>query len=148
MRSVRWLVLTGLFVSTPAFAWTWFDNLPVVSVRINRSTNDVTSAVGYVEDIRMHKCGGGFTDYAVDQTIDLKNAFTKTVGTGDWCGVSVRWGSNVAITNGAWTVQYSELFTALPIDSKPATMNTALTPYDVSTPTFSGTAPRLYVTVN
>jgi hypothetical protein len=95
----------------------------------------------------MHKCAGGYTDFPVEQTVDLKNTFTKTVAGGDWCGVSVRWGSNVQITNGTWTVEYSEAYTAMAIDGNPAAENTTMTPYDVVNSPFSGGAPRLYMTL-
>lgn len=149
MRNGGWVAVVGLLVAVaPSAGWVWFDNpLPVVTLRINRASNDVTSAVGYVEAIRLHKCSGGFQDFAVEQTLDLKNTYTKTVGAGDWCGVSVRWGSNVEITNGSWTVEYSEPYTALALDGNPATENTTLTPYDVTHPAFSGGAPRLFLTM-
>ena len=72
---------------------------------------------------------------------------TVEVDSGAWCGASVRWGSAVTVSNGAWTVQYDETHTAVVIDENPEDTSAPLTPFTVVSGSFSGYAPRLYVTV-
>ncbi len=150
MRTVKWMSLVGGLVLSGG--WVWYDNpLPVVTIRVNRTANDITSAVGYVESVRLFQCNGGgsYQDFAINQTLNLATPYTLTAGTGDWCAASVRWGSEVVIKKGStWTVEYAEVATPFGLDANPADENSALTPYDVTAGTFSGGAPRLYFTMN
>lgn len=145
--ALRPLLLLGLAVATPAWAYVWFGNPSNVIVRIDRAAGDITSATGTLAAIRMHACGGGSTDFAVNQTLDLTTPYTRTVSPGAWCGVSAVWASEVEISNGSWTVVHDEALTSLEIEANPEQGSTAMTPFDVTAGTFSGFAPRLYFTV-
>jgi hypothetical protein len=118
-----------------------------VKLQVDRAAGDLTSAVGTLDAVRMHACGGGYTDFAVDEELDLTTQVTVTVSAGAWCGVSALWGSSLVISNGSWTVEYAEPYTSAVIDSNPEDTSVALTPVDVVSGTPSGLPPRLYVTV-
>jgi hypothetical protein len=141
------LSLGLLLVSSPAWAYVWFGNPPDVRIEIDRLEHDLVAATATVDAVRMHACGGGYTDYGVGQTLDLTSPVTLTVGTGAWCGASVVWGSAVTVTNGTWTVVYDDPYTSVAIDADPDTTAQPLTPFDVTSGTFSGYAPRLVLSI-
>lgn len=137
-----WFVLSSLF---PAHAWTWVGT-PVLTVMVDRPAHDLASGSAVLTKIRMHTCGGGYTDYSVGQTLDPTQPYSRSIGAGDWCGVTVVWGSDVEVSTTSATAVYDEPYTSAEIeDGDP--FSVAMTPYEVASGTWSGVAPRLYVLI-
>jgi hypothetical protein len=148
-RTVRWWVSAPVaFLSTSAWAYVWFGNPTNVVVRVDRPEEDVASALAVVTAVRMHACAGGYTDYPVGATVDLADPLEVEVDSGEWCGVSVRWGSELTVVGSGWTAVYDEPHTTLPVDENPEAVREALTPFTVAAGPFSGAPPRLQVTLD
>lgn len=139
------VALTALAGPVTAWGYVWFGNPQGVVVSIERPEDDLASATAAVTAVRMHACGGGYTDYPVGATLDLTDPITVEIDAGAWCGASVRWGSAVTVSNGSWTTSYTEPYTSVTIDEDPEDASVALTPFDVVSGSFSGNAPRLRI---
>jgi hypothetical protein len=133
-------------LATDASAYVYIGN-PIVTVVATRLQGDLTTTAGHLDTLRVHKCAGGYVDYEVDQTIDLVDGWTSTIAPGDYCGVSLHWGSSLEISNGSWTAEYDEPYTAFPVDGLDPVAQ-SLTPFTITSGTFSGNAPKLVVTVD
>lgn len=135
----------ALGISHTAQAWLFLGN-PKISIAVDRPEVDLVSATVVLDQVRVHKCGGGYTDYAVDETIDAVAGWDITVTGGDLCGVSFDWDSTMAIEGDDWALDYDEVRTSVTLDGS-TTVWTGLTPFTVTEGEFSGNPPRLYVTV-
>lgn len=135
----------ALGLSATANAWVYVGN-PKVSILVDRPAGDFVSGVVVLERVRIHKCGGGYIDHAVNETIDPVSGWDLAIDSGNYCGVSFDWDSTMTVEGDDWTVEYDEAVTSVTLDGT-ATVWTGLTPYTVTEGEYSGSPPRLYVTV-
>ncbi len=133
------------FILSQAHAYIFIGN-PGTTISVDPA-GGLTEAEATVDAIRVHKCGGGYTTFDIDETVDLIAGITIDIQPGDLCGVSVDWGSDVTFGTDAWSGTYDEPYTSVTLDGSPSTVSTALTPFEVTSGTFSGSPPRLVVTV-
>ncbi len=143
LRVAALLAVVSFSVSADAIQYMGNPELGIVATR---GLNDITSASAYVNSVRVHKCAGGYEEYAVNANVDFAAGWTKTIAPGDYCGVSVRYGTALSVTNGSWTVSYSEPHTSFTLDGGEAVYQ-ALTPFTSTQGTFSGGAPGLELTI-
>lgn len=136
-------VLVAAVAPSPGFV---FVGNPVAKLRIDRPAQDLASAEVTVERVRLHACGGGATDFWVEQEVDLTEELEVAVAAGDWCGLSVAWGGEGRIEGPSWVLSHDEPTTSVEIDSADP-VSAPLTPFTVVSGSFSGNAPRLYVRI-
>ncbi len=140
------VTLVLLLCSTQAHAWIYSGNHKV-SILVDRPEADLDAATVVLDRIRMHKCGGGYTDYEIDQSIDAASGWSTTVSGGSLCGISFDWDTDMLIDTQDWSATYSEYRTSQTLDGT-ETVWTALTPFTVTEGQFFGKAPRLYVSLD
>ena len=99
-----------------------------------------------VDYVRVHKCGGGYNQYDVSDTVDMVTGFTVDIDPGNLCGVSVKWDSDVDFGATGFDATYAESYTSVTLDGSPSTVWTGLTPFTVVSGEVPG-LPRLVVTV-
>jgi hypothetical protein len=130
-------------LATPSASANIYGGNPQLTVHVVRPQQDLTTADVTLGKIRMHACGGGYTDYSVGQSVDLVSGYTQAIGAGDWCGVTFFWDDTLLIDGwdqyGAFTVSYSQSSTYYQID--PAVSPVALTPNSVTNGTLYPTTP-------
>lgn len=143
LRVAVLLAVTTLPATTDAASY--FGN-PVLTVVATRTPDDLVSASAFVSTLRVHKCAGGYTDYAVNAEVDFTDGWSKTIAPGDYCGASLRYTGSMIITNGTWTTTYSEPHTSFTLDGG-ETVYQALTPFTNTLGSFSGGAPGLELTI-
>ena len=79
-----------LALASSAHAFVFIGN-PKLHLEVSRAEADLTGGDAYVDLVRVHACGGGYTDYAVEQWVDPTDGWDTTIAGGDswmWCWVS------------------------------------------------------------
>ena len=139
----------GTLFSANAQAWVFTGN-PSLNIWVDRSLNDLDTADVTVDSVRVHKCAGGYNSYDVDQTLDLTGTLTVNIADGDYCGVSVHYGTTMRIeqVSGGFVVDYEEASTSIELDGSAGTGSSALLPLDVISGPAGGGSPRIYVDIN
>ena len=144
------VLAVGVLIPANSDAWVFQGN-PGLSIWVDRSLNDLDSAEVTIDSVRVHKCAGGYNSYDVDQTLDLTGTLTVTIDAGDYCGVSVQYGTTMRIEqtgSAGFVVDYEEANTSIELDDASGTGSSALLPLDVIQGPAGGGAPRLYVDIN
>ncbi len=132
-----WLALS---LSLPARAVVYTGN-PDLGFRVDRPADDYVDGVVLLETIRVHHCGGGFTDVDVDLTIDPVAVTWVPIPAGNHCAVTWFWGSVLDVNGPSWTVRYAEATTTVTLAADIAPK--ALTPWSVVSGSPSGGGPWL-----
>jgi hypothetical protein len=144
------LLASHLLVSD-AHASVYVGN-PALWVHVDRPAHDFTTADVLLEGVEVHYCGGGSSEYVVDENIDLVDGWGITIGGGNLCGVTFHWDSVLVIDgirNGVgFSVGYGNASanTHVPIGSTIGPV--ALTPVQVLGGTFPSGSPLLLMTLN
>lgn len=141
------LLLTAL-TQSPAHA-VWYIGNPVLDFRVDRPAGDYLEGTVVLDKVRVFHCGGGSTDYEVDETIDPVVVQHVSIDAGNHCALRFFWSSDLDIDGdgslGPFTVRYAEDTTdvTLATDIEPV----ALTPYSVVSGSMSGGAPWLLTNI-
>ena len=127
----------------------WYFGNPVVTFRADRPAGDYVDGSVLLDKLRVHHCGGGYTDYEVDETIDPVAVNQVGIGAGNHCALTFYWASDLDIDGfgglGAFTVRYSEPTTTLVLDADIDPV--ALTPYSVVSGSMSSGSPWLLANI-
>ncbi len=134
-----------LLVAPPAAAVT-YDGTPWLTFHVDRPAGDYVGGEVDLTGVRVHHCGGGYTDVAVNDTFDPVAGGGFAVPSGDHCSLTFAWGSALEIDGPSFTVSYSETTTAVPLDTPIDAVY--LSPYTVVSGSMSGYGPWLYVTID
>jgi len=137
--------LLALAALSSAHAYIFVGN-PEAGIQLVVPGATLTYADADVDYVRVHKCGGGYDQFDVDDTVDLAAGFTVAIDPGDLCGVSVKWASDVDFGASGFDATYSEGHTSVTLDGSPSTVWTGLTPFTVVSGDLPA-MPRLVVTV-
>ena len=136
--------MLSLLLLASAHATLYFGN-PNLGFRVDRPAGDYVAGSVTLDKVRVHHCGGGFTDYEVDSVIDPVAGYTLTIAGGDHCALTFAWASALVIEGhgslGPFTVRYAAGATTVPLSEEIAPV--ALTPYSVASGSMSGGAPWL-----
>ena len=128
----------------------YYAGNPDMGFRVDRPADDYIDGTVTLDKVRAHHCAGGYTDYPVDDTIDPVQVNHVAIASGNECGLTFYWDSNLDIDGhgnlGDFTVRYAEATTyvALSTDIEPV----ALTPYTVVSGSMSGGSPWLMVSID
>jgi hypothetical protein len=145
-RAVSSLVFVLLAAATPAWAVIYTGN-PDMSFRVDRTEHDFVGGDVYLQKFRMHYCGGGYSDYTVNASVDPAAGYNHAVSPGDYCGITFFWGSSLEIegANNAFLIDFDATSTYLQLGTPipPAT----LAPFDVVSGNYSGSNPKLSVII-
>ncbi len=135
-----------LALASSAHAFVFIGN-PKLHLEVSRAEADLTGGDAYVDLVRVHACGGGYTDYAVEQWVDPTDGWDTTIAGGDLCGVSVKWGSDVSVQSSTFALRYEQLVTQVPFTTSTGGA-TSLTPLVVESGTLTGSPPVLQATLD
>ncbi|MES2641728.1 MAG: hypothetical protein V4850_19705 [Myxococcota bacterium] len=125
---------------------------PALWVHVDRPAHDFTAADVLLEGIEVHYCGGGSTEYPVDEIIDPVAGWGMEIGGGNLCGVTFHWDSVLVIDGTRNGTSFSVGFgnasanTYVPIGS--TIWPVALTPVQVLAGTFPAGSPLLLMTLD
>jgi hypothetical protein len=137
--------LAGLALHAAPAGATLYTGNPDLGFRVDRPQGDYTDGEVVLDKVRVHHCGGGSTDYDIDETVDPVEGYSLTISGGDHCGVTWFWDSDLDIDGsgsyGTFTVRFSEASTGVTLDTEIDPV--ALTPYEVVSGTMSGGGPWL-----
>jgi hypothetical protein len=145
MKRILVCLPVGLALHTGAHAYVFIGN-PKASLTIERDEGDLIDGSALIDTVRVHACGGGYTDVTVDTWIDPVAGWQFTLPSGDLCGVSVRWGDDVLLDAPTFTLRYEQLATHVPFTSSTGG-EVVLSPLTVDSGTWTGAAPRLVISV-
>jgi hypothetical protein len=137
------LLLLGLTGSADAIT---YDGTPVLRFRVDRPANDFVSGEVELIGVRVHHCGGGYTDVSVNDVFDPVAGGQFGIPAGDHCQITFAWGSDLEVQGPGYVVVYSESTTAVPLDE--AIDPVYLSPYTVVSGSMSGYGPWLVVTID
>lgn len=135
-----------LALTNTADAFVFIGN-PKLMVEAVRTEGDLTDGQVYLDAVRVHKCGGGYTDYPIDEWIDPVEGWETTISGGDLCGASVKWGSDLMVESSAFELRYEQMVTQV-VFASAAGGEEELTPFVVESGSFSGSNPVLMVTLD
>ncbi|MEL6342473.1 MAG: hypothetical protein AAFV53_05030 [Myxococcota bacterium] len=106
-------VLFALPVS-PAYAVVHAGN-PHLEFWVDPPEGSLTTGDVTLDRVRVHLCGGGYTDYPVGAAIDPVAGYGLTIQGGDLCKVTFFWDSDMTLEGsnaiGAYSLRYTEAFT-------------------------------------
>lgn len=141
------VVALAAIIPQSAYAWFYAGN-PKLGIWVDRPAHDLLAADVTLNLVRVHKCGGGYDTYTVNQTLDLVTHYSITINGGNLCGVSLDWTSSMLVEKqGAWVVEYDESVTSIELTEADSDYS-VLSPVDVVSGTFSGAFPRAYVDID
>jgi hypothetical protein len=137
------LLLTAL--ALPAEALVYSGN-PNLDFRVDRPADDYQYGSVILDKIRINHCAGGYTDVAVNDTIDPVALQSVAIPAGDHCSVTFYWSSWMDITGPTYVVRYAQSTTTVTLSTEIAPK--ALTPYSVISGQMSGGSPWLMMQIN
>jgi hypothetical protein len=129
----------------PAHAYVYVGN-PPLTVRIVRPEGDLASGSVWLLGIRVHKCGGGYDEYAADLLIDPTDGWSTQIAGGNLCSVSVRWFSDVLVLSETFEIRYEYPTTQVQLTGA-AYDQSALSPFVVESGSFFGSPPQVQITI-
>jgi hypothetical protein len=122
-----------------------YSGNPDWSFYVDNTGGTLTGGEVWLNKVRIHRCDGGYTEYAVQQSVDPVVGHTVVdITGGDLCAATMYWGSDMELSGSGFTLRYAENTTTVSLDPLSAAW---LTPYDVTSGTLSGGAPKLFVTL-
>jgi hypothetical protein len=139
------LVAVWPLLSMDAHAIYYIGN-PNLGFKVDRPAHDYVGGSVGLTKVRVHHCGGGYTDYSVGQTIDPVDGYDIPIASGDYCELTFYWSSVMDITGPSYTVRYSESTTSVTLDAPIDPV--ALMPYSVVSGSMSGAGPSLIVVID
>ncbi|MBX2802409.1 MAG: hypothetical protein KTR31_32315 [Myxococcales bacterium] len=149
MHSIRIaaLLLLPLVVGTTAHATLMTGNPGDATLKVDVGSNTLTWGSVDLDKVRLHWCGGGFTDHNVGQNIDPVAGHTISGINGDVCGMTVFWDSDAELDgdDGGTTYSLEVTATTTYVDVDPSPSPSAYGPYTVTSGSFSGQGPRLEI---
>lgn len=123
-----------------------YQGTPVFTFRVDRPAGDyVEGAVG-LEKLRVHHCGGGYTDVSVGATVDPVAPVSIPVPAGDHCAVTLHWSTDLDVDGPTWTVRYAQASTTLVLEEEIAPK--LLSPWTVVAGTMQGGGPWLLAAID
>ena len=90
---------------------------PNLGFHVDRQQHDYVSGSVDLDTVRVHHCGGGYTDYPVGQTIDPVDGFDVAIAAGNHCSVTLFWGSVMVVDGPSYSLEYDEASTAVTLAS-------------------------------
>lgn len=145
----RSFVLVSVIAATlvaPSAHAVIYAGTPNLGFTVARPQFDYVSGSVYLTKVRVHKCAGGYTDYAVGQTIDPVDGYSLGIASGNYCSLTFYWGSTMEIDGPAYSLEYDEATTTVPLATEIAPV--ALTPYDVVSGSMTGGGPKLLTLID
>lgn len=147
-RSILTAALLAAFTHpSPAEAIIYAGN-PHLDLTVQRAEADLDSGEVDLAKLRLHACGGGYTDHEVDETIDPVAGYGLDIDAGDWCAVTVYWDTAMVLDadNGSpFTLEVDHASTYVPLSASIQPVD--LVPFDVVSGSVSGSAPSLRVEI-
>ncbi|MCB9673446.1 MAG: hypothetical protein H6736_24700 [Alphaproteobacteria bacterium] len=104
-----------LTLGTPAHAAIYSGN-PATTFRIDRPQGDLTDGDVNVYKLRIHYCGGGYTDYSVKQWVDPVDGFSVTINGGNLCSATVFWDSDIVLHGNGFEIVAEPTLTSVSLD--------------------------------
>lgn len=121
---------------------------PNLHIHVDQAAGYLTQGSVDLDKVRVESCGGGFTDYQVDQSIDPVAGFDLSISGGDLCGVELFWDSEMMLDGsgpqGAFSLSYDQTSTWIALPAQPQ----ALTPWTPETGIVHGGNPNIYLSIN
>ncbi len=134
-----------LQITVAAHAFVYVGN-PPLTLQVVREEGDLSSGSVEVTGVRVHRCGGGYTDYPIDELVDPTEPQTLVIAGGDLCAVSVGWSTDLVVASAAFEVRYEHAWTTVLLTGA-ARDEAELAPLVVDSGTFTGSEPALRVTI-
>lgn len=101
------MFLSLLALALPAHAVVYGGN-PGITVRIAHVPDDLDYGVATAVKVRLHACGGGFTDYWIGEAVDPVAGFTIPVDAGNWCAAVVYWEDEPVLYGNSYVIAATE----------------------------------------
>lgn len=129
-------------LTNPANAWNTSTN-PQIVVKVVRDEADLTGGYAELDGVRVHYCGGGYTDYTANATFDPVQGWSATINGGNLCMVEVIWDSSTFV----WSEDFELKSSVTSHNVKITTSENATdwTPFMLADGTFWGSDPKLIV---
>jgi hypothetical protein len=145
--SIRFFLACLVFVALPFAAHaTVYTGNPNIDFHVDRPMqHDLVSGDVTLDHVRVSYCGGGHTDYAVNDVVDPVAGYSLTINGGDLCSVTFAWSTSMYLDGSNFTVGYDATSTTVQVG---ANMSASLSPYRVVSGNPSGGAPVLFVTIH
>lgn len=128
----------------------YYAGNPTVGFRVDRPAGDYDDGAVDVDKLRVHHCGGGYTDYDVSAVVDPVAGHEVTIAGGDHCSLTWFWDSDVVIdgtgASGAFTVEATADSVTIPLDTEIDPV--LLTPWSVTSGTMGGGGPWILTYVD
>ncbi len=136
-------MLSVLLFMSLSEAYVFVGN-PKLNVVVDRSESDLVDGTASLDKVRVHQCGGGYTDYEIDAWIDPVNGWGTTIGGGNLCAISLKWHTDVWVESTAFLLRYEELTTTFTLTSS-GTGTVSFSPFVVEEGSFSGSTPNFAI---
>lgn len=138
------MLLSLSLLALDAHAFVFLGN-PDVGFRVDRPQGDYVDGSVILEKLRIHHCGGGYTDYTVDKVVDPVEGYDVTISGGDHCYATWFWDSDMEIDGdgvaGPYTVEYTGSTATVTLSNDIDWV--ALSPWSVVSGTMVGGGPKL-----
>lgn len=144
-------LLTSNLLVADAHASVYGGN-PSLWMKTDRPAHDFTAADVLLEGVEVHYCGGGSTEYVVDEVIDPVAGWGTVIGGGDLCGVTFHWDSALVIdgirNNTPFSIGFGSASASTYVPIGASIGPVALTPVQVLSGTFPSGSPLLLMTLD
>jgi len=116
----------GGLIAPPAQAVIYGGN-PHITFTADRLEADLDEGDVTIEKVRMHYCGGGYTDITVDEQVDLVAGWGLDFAPGNYCAVKLFWDTDLLLdgtdtNNNAFTISHDAAFTHIGLTTGSSTV--------------------------
>ena len=123
---------------------------PGVTIEVGRAENDLVSAEVLLTKVRVAYCGSGYTDYTVNETVDMVEGYTLTILGGNLCAIIPYWGEDLLMEGngqyGAFSLLYENNTTPVTVQAG-GTMTAPLVPFTWESGVVYGGNPEVKITI-
>lgn len=141
---------TLLLLLVPSASAIIYGGNPELTLQVTRPTGDLDDGGVLLHKVRLVACGGGWTDFVIDETIDPVVGYTLDVSAGDWCTARFYWDNDLILngtnSNGSYRMRYEQDVTVVTLGSP--IVPVALTPYVTVFGIIYGGNPELHVVID
>jgi hypothetical protein len=119
---------------------------PCLTLRVERAQADLTEGEVVLHEVQVHPCVGQTLTWTPDATIDPVEGWSTSIPAGDYCAVSVVWGTAMELEGNGYVIEYDQPYTWVQLDG--VLQSADLIPFQIVSGSFYGDDPYLVIEID